>query len=259
MKVLYTGSAGRMAVVIREGLAGRYESVVLYQRAGADNALHANEEVVVGDLTDLDALTAAAQGVDVIVHLGGKADESDFGEILSSNIVGTYNVYEAARRAGVRRVIFASSNHVLGFYPAGEALDEDALYRPDSYYAASKVFGETLGRLYHDKWGLEVVAIRIGVFRDKPSDRRQLSLWLSPRDSVELVARSIEAANVGYLVTYGSSANRDRWWDSSRSWKQLGFTPADDAADYTADVANTATPVHYGGVFTAADYQGASW
>ncbi|NEN07675.1 NAD(P)-dependent oxidoreductase [Diaminobutyricibacter tongyongensis] len=247
-----------MAVVIREGLASRYDQVVLYQRT-ATGELHPNETIVVGDLTDLGALVAAAQGVDVIVHLGGKADESDFAEILSSNIVGSYNVFEAARRAGVRRVVYASSNHVVGFYPAAETVNEDTPVRPDSYYGASKVFGEALGRLYHDKWGMEVVALRIGIFRQRPADRRQLALWLSPQDSVELIARSIEADGIGYLLAYGSSANRDSWWDSTRSWEALGYHPNDDAADYQSDIEEVTEPERYGGVFTAADYQGGVW
>ncbi|MCU1475422.1 MAG: hypothetical protein JWQ64_115 [Subtercola sp.] len=259
MKVLYTGSAGRMAAVIREGLSSRYERVVLYQRTAASDKLYENEEVVVGDLADLDTLTAAAAGIDAIVHLGGKADESDFAEILDSNIIGTYNVYEAARRAGVRRVVFASSNHVVGFYPAGQPIDEDAPPRPDTHYGASKVYGEALGRLYHDKWGLEVVSVRIGIFRERPTDRRQLALWLSPRDSIQLFARSIEADGIGYVVSYGSSANRDAWWDSTRSWRLLGYQPQDDAADYSSEVPDAPDPQHYGGVFTADDYKGGVW
>jgi len=259
VKVLYTGAAGRMAAVVRDGLAGRYERAVLYQRRPATEPLLANEEVVIGDLTDLDALTAAAHDIDVIVHLGGWADESDFGEILASNIVGTYNVYEAARRAAVRRVVFASSNHVIGFFPAGSILDEDVPVRPDTYYGASKVYGEALGRLYHDKWGLEVVALRIGTMRPRPEDRRQLALWLSHRDCVELVARSVEADGIGYLISYGCSGNSDSWWDSSRSWAVLGYAPVDNAAGYRDGVAGTPEPEYHGGVFTAENYRGGVW
>src|SRR5690606_14525954 len=162
--VMYTGGTGRMGSVIRSGLAGRYERVVLFTRQEPSEPLHPTEEVVLGDLLDLEALVEAARGVDVIVHLGGIADESSFDQILQSNIIGTQHVYEAARRSGVRRVVYASSNHVVGFHSSQEVLDESATLRPDTFYGVSKAFGEALASLYHDKWGVESVLLRIGTF-----------------------------------------------------------------------------------------------
>ncbi|MEH6781927.1 MAG: NAD(P)-dependent oxidoreductase [Rhodoglobus sp.] len=258
--VLYTGGAGRMGRVIREGLAGNYERVVLYVRSEPVEHLFAHEEVVVGDLSDLEALTAAAQGIDVIVHLGAVADEASFERIREANIDGTYNVYEAARRAGVRRIVFASSNHIIGFHPASERLDESASIRPDSYYGVSKAFGEALASLYYDKWGVESVLLRIGTFRPEPEDVRQLALWLSWRDGIELTRCAIENGPVGCQVVYGVSANDDAWWDAQAGWAAIGFTPQDNAAEHAQDVDfDVPAPQYHGGAFTASEYQGGIW
>ncbi len=258
--VLYTGGAGRMGQVIREGLAGRYDRVVLYVRSAPTEPLFPGEEVVVGDLADLDRLTEAAQGVDVIVHLGGVADEASYEAIRTANIDGTFNVYEAARRAGVRRVIYASSNHIVGFHPASELLDESATLRPDTYYGVSKAFGEAMGSLYWDKWGVESVLLRIGTFRPAPEDRRQLALWLSWADSVELVRASIESGPVGCQVVYGTSANTERWWNADAGWSAIGYVPKDDASDHADAVDHDApAPQFHGGGFTAVDYTGGIW
>ena len=258
--VLYTGGTGRMGRVIREGLAGRYDRVVLFARSAPEGELFPAEEVVIGDLADLDALTAAAQGIDVIVHLGGVADEAPYEQIRSANIDGTYHVYEAALRAGVRRVVYASSNHVVGFHPAEDVLDESATLRPDTYYGVSKAFGEALASLYHDKWGVESVLLRIGTFRPAPEDVRQLALWLSWRDGIELTRCAIESGPVGCQVVYGCSANTDGWWDGSAGWAAIGYQPQDDAAAYSGDVDRTApAPQFHGGAFTASDYEGGIW
>lgn len=258
--VLYTGGTGRMGRVIREGLAGRYDRVVLFARHAPEEPLHPAEEVVIGDLGDLDGLTRAAAGVDVIVHLGGIADEAPFDDIRTSNIDGTYHVYEAARRAGVRRVVYASSNHVVGFHEATAVLDESAPLRPDTFYGVSKAFGEALASLYHDKWGVESVLLRIGTFRPAPEDVRQLALWLSWRDGIELTRCAIENGPVGCQVVYGCSANTGSWWDGTTGWTAIGYVPQDDAADHADDVDRDApAPTHHGGAFTAADYEGGIW
>ncbi|MGF2949691.1 NAD-dependent epimerase/dehydratase family protein [Microbacterium alcoholitolerans] len=258
--VLYTGGTGRMGRVIREGLAGRYDRVVLYARSSPDEPLHPGEEVVIGDLSDLAGLTAAAAGADVIVHLGGIADEAPYEQIRAANIDGTYHVYEAARRAGVRRVVYASSNHVIGFHPADEVLDESAPLRPDTYYGVSKAFGEALASLYHDKWGIESVLLRIGTMRPAPEDTRQLALWLSWPDAVELTRCSIESGPVGCQVVYGVSANSEQWWNSAVGWDAIGFVPRDDAAEHAENVDRSApTAAFHGGGFTAVDYEGGIW
>lgn len=258
--VLYTGGTGRMGRELRKGLAGRYERIVLYARSQPTEPLNPHEEVVIGDLGDLDRLTEAAAGVDVIVHFGGIADEASYEEIRTANIDGTYHVYEAARRAGVRRVVYASSNHIVGFHPASETLDESAAMRPDTYYGVSKVFGEAMANLYWDKWGVESVLLRIGTFRPAPEDRRQLALWLSWPDGIELVRCAIESGPVGCQVVYGTSANTERWWNADAGWAAIGFVPEDNAADHADGVDFSApAPQFHGGGFTAVDYVGGIW
>jgi uronate dehydrogenase len=256
---MYTGATGRMAGSIRETLAGEFDHVQLFARSQPDT-LFAGEEVALGDLTDFEAVRRACEDIDVIVHFGGIADESSFSAILSSNIEGTSNLFEAARQMGVRRVVFASSNHVTGFYPSDEVIDVHAAPRPDSFYGVSKVFGEALGRLYHDKWGMEVVSLRIGIFRPAPTDVRQLALWLSPRDGAELVRRAVIAPDIGYLTVFGVSANTRSYWDNSEPARLLGFTPLDDAETYADAVdAGQQAPRLQGGQYTDPDYEGGSW
>lgn len=257
--VMYTGGTGRMGQIIREGLAGRYERAVVFSRTQPEH-LFAHEEVVIGDLLDRDAVLAAAAGVDVIVHLGGIADEAPFGDLLGANIEGTYHVYDAALQQGVRRVVYASSNHVVGFHPASEVLDEHAALRPDSFYGVSKAFGEAMASLYFDKWGVESVILRIGTFRPQPEDSRQLALWLSWRDGIELVRAAIEGPSTGVQIVYGTSANSERWWDGDAGWAAIGYAPVDNAADHAASIdPNITPPLFHGGSFTAADYRGGIW
>jgi uronate dehydrogenase len=265
MKVLMTGAGGRMAAVLRPALRARYGWLTLLSRDSIHD-LDPAERLHVADLGDLDATVAAAHGIDAIVHLGGIADEAPFDAILHSNIIGTYNVFEAARRQGVSRVLFASSNHVTGFYPCGQEISVADLARPDSYYGAGKVFGEALGRLYYDKWGIETVSMRIGSFRAAPEDERQLSTWLSHRDAVTLVTRALEARDVGYLAIYGVSANTRSWWPQGQEAGRLGWVPIDNAEQFAArlgvpptDTMRTDRDCRQGGVYVDPEYRGGYW
>lgn len=255
--VLLTGASGRMGRVIREGLRQQVEHLRLFARSAFDD-LAANETCVLGDVRDLDALVEASRGVHAVVHFAGIADEAPFEQIVETNVTGVYNVYEAARRNAVRRVVYASSHHAVGMYPTDVRLGPADPVRPDTYYGVSKVFGEALARLYHDKWGVESVCMRIGTFRERPQDRRQLSTWLSHRDGIELVLRSLQAVDVGFLVVYGVSANRDAWWDYQDAAARLGWAPLDDASTFAARVDGPA-PDRQGGQFAEADYRGGSW
>jgi uronate dehydrogenase len=258
-KVMYTGASGRMASSIRETLEGAFDSVRLFSRSEPER-LFAGEELQLGELGDADAVRRACEDVDVIVHFAGIADESSFEAILSANIEGTYTLFEAAREAGVRRIVFASSNHVTGFYSSDETIDAHAAPRPDSYYGVSKVFGEALGRLYHDKWGMEVVSLRIGIFRPAPSDVRQLAMWLSPRDGAELVRCAATAPDVGYATVLGVSANTRSFWDVSDAAQAIGYVPQDDAESFADTIDLTEQPPRFqGGIYTDADYAGGSW
>lgn len=254
--VLITGAAGRLGRVLRAGLASERRLLRLHDRVSLGEP-GPHEEVVHGDLGDFDATLALTGGVDTVVHLAGIPDEAPFDDLLAANFVATHHVFEAARRCGVRRVVFASSNHVIGFHPRSLRLDPDCERRPDTLYGVSKSFGEDLARLYHDKWGLEAVCVRIGSFRDQPEDVRQLSTWLSHRDGVHLFDRSIEAVSVGFLVVYGVSANTRSWWSNDAVGSVLGYAPLDDAESF-ADLLPAAASDSdvQGGLFAAPDYEG---
>lgn len=257
LKILITGATGRMATSIRRGIEGQYDLVRLYVRS-APAEINSREEVVVGELEQLDALKSACQDMDVVVHLGGKADEAAFSEIMSSNILGTFNVFEAARTAGVRRVVFASSHHVTGFYPLETTVGPDSAPRPDTLYATSKVFGEALGRMYHDKWNLEVACLRVGVCRPAPENYQHLRTWLSEPDSILLIRSAIESELDGYTIVYGVSDNPRSFWQ--RDTGALDFTPQDSAEAYADNFAGDGDPIPWqGGAFTAADYRGGIW
>lgn len=233
-RILITGAAGQIGSALREGLRGRYELLRLTDITPLDPA-QAGEEIVHADLADLAAVEAAMQGVDCVVHLGAVPGEDIWDKILPNNVVGTWNVFEAARRQGVRRVVYASSHHAVGFYRRARVIDQSVVPRPDGVYGVSKVFGEAVGRLFADKHGLSVACLRIGAFRDKPADRRMLRVWLSPRDAVQLVGCCIDAPDYHFIVVYGVSDNaRNRYRNAGVEF--LGYRPQDKAEDHAADI-----------------------
>lgn len=239
-RLLLTGAAGGLGKVLRPRLKA-YADTLRVSDIGAMDPAQAGEEVVVCDLADTAAVDALVQGCDAIVHLGGVSVERPFEEILPANIQGVYNVYEAARRHGVRRVIFASSNHAIGFYRQNQVIDADVLPRPDGYYGLSKVFGENLSRFYFDRYGIETVCIRIGSSFPEAKDRRMLVTWLSYDDLEQLIARGLFTPNVGHTIVYGASANRDSWWDNNRA-THLGFAPKDSSEQFRAKVETQPLP-----------------
>jgi uronate dehydrogenase len=175
------------------------------------------------------------KGVDAIIHLGGYSVEGPWDAIHAANITGCYNVIEAARRNGVPRFIFASSNHAVGFYPRGEILDHRVPVRPDGRYGLSKAFGEALGSLYADKYGLRVFCMRIGNVHPFPQDKRRLSIWISPRDFAQLVSIGIEHPDVRFEIVYGVSGNARTFYDNSNA-ARLGYRPVDDSEGRAAEV-----------------------
>jgi uronate dehydrogenase len=233
-KLVITGAAGRIGSVLRRGLrdvADELCLVDLVEIEGEDE----REQTLPADLTDIDSVLLALNGADAVVHLAGIPSEESFDRLLGPNFVATYNVFEAARRQGVRRVVFASSNHATGMYPAGRRVGPDDPVRPDSLYGVSKVFGEALGRLYADKHGLEVVCLRIGSFSERPESWRELWTWLSHRDAVSLFRASLTAPGVEFVIAYGVSANSRGWWDGT-SARGLGYEPRDDAERWASDL-----------------------
>ena len=234
MKVLITGAAGKIGSVLRTGLAGSYELIRLTDIAPLAPA-GPGEECIVADISDSSVMEGLCTGVDCIVHLAGISEEpTSWEEVLPNNIVGTYNVFEAARHSNVRRVVYASSNHVVGFYRRVYTIGTKEPLRPDGVYALSKCFGEALGRLYADKHGLGVACLRIGSFRERPEDRRQLATWLSYRDCVQLVRRCIDAPDFHFLILYGVSGNRDSFWRNEDAVR-IGYAPEDSADRFRLD------------------------
>lgn len=231
--LLLTGAAGGLGTLMRGLLPDYgYDLRLLDVRPIPDAP-----EAITADLTDAEALRTAVTGVDAIVHLAGISLEAPFEKILHSNIEGTYRLYEAAREAGVRRVVFASSNHAVGHTPrpaeGGPLIPVDTPRRPDTYYGLSKSFGEDLAQLYWDRHGIETVSVRIGSCFPEPTSVRMLSLWLSPADGARLLHAALTAEDVGHTVVYGSSANTRLWWDLD-SARALGYEPRDDSEPYAA-------------------------
>ncbi|MCB1486657.1 MAG: NAD(P)-dependent oxidoreductase [Bauldia sp.] len=232
-RILITGAAGGVAAMIRPLLRSEYRLRLSDRRPVPDPA--AGEEVVTADLDDLAALRRAIAGVDGIVHLGGYSVEADWETIHAANIVGCHNLFEAARLEGVGRIVFASSNHAIGFYPRSETIGVDVPVRPDSRYGLSKAFGEALGALYGHKYGAAVLSIRIGHVGERPVDRRRLAIWISPRDLVQLIRIGLEHPGIRHEIVYGMSDNARAWWDNSNA-ARLGYKPQDRSEDYATEV-----------------------
>lgn len=240
-KILLTGAAGGLGKVLRDLLKQncttlRLSDVVSLGEAGP------NEEIVVGDLADAATVDTMVQGVDAIVHLGGKSLDGPFLPIMQANILGVYNIYEAARKYGVKRVVFASSNHVTGFYSQGETIDADAPPRPDSLYGLSKAFGEDLSRFYFERYGIETACVRIGSSFPEPADRRMLATWLSYGDLHRLVTACLTTPVLKHTIIFGMSKNAVTWWDNSRA-NHVGYVPQDSSDQFREAVyARTKAP-----------------
>jgi uronate dehydrogenase len=249
-----TGAAGQIAASMRPGLRERVARLRLIDVAPVQPA-HPAEEVVQADLRDQRAMSEALEGTDGVLHLGGLANEADFHDLAEINIVGTFHVFEAARRAGTRRVLYASSNRLTGFYPTGTLVDPEMPPRPDGLYGVSKVAGEALGRLYADKFGLEVANVRIGSFEEAPQEARHLSTWLSPADCLAAFLAAMTAPALTYATFYAVSRNTRRWW-SLRAGEALGFDPHDDAEGYAGIIpgAPPAPSVPQGGEYASPSY-----
>lgn len=262
MKVLLLGAAGGIGSAIRSGLAGRYDLMRLADIAPLTRAGE-GEQCIRADLLDMASLAAAMDGIDCVVHMAGVPVEPEtnaWERVLPANIVGVHNLFEAARIAGVKRVLFASSHHAAGFHRRETPTVETLVPRADSYYGVSKVFGEAMGRMYADKFGLQVLSLRIGAYRERPSDPRQLAVWISPRDMVELVRCGIEAPSFGYATVYGVSANTRNFWDNS-AVAFLGYAPRDNAEAWAAEMMagppeDPAAVPFQGGWYCAKDFVG---
>ncbi|UFM64181.1 NAD(P)-dependent oxidoreductase [Paracoccus sp. MA] len=255
-RLLLTGAAGGLGRALRARLAPLARTIRLADIAPiADPAPH--EEIVTCDLADAGAVDRMVQGCDGIVHFGGVSVEMPFPPILQANILGLYNLYEAARRHGQPRILFASSNHTVGFWKQTDRLGPDTTLRPDSLYGVSKVFGEALARMYFEKFGQETALVRVGSATPAPEDHRMLASWLSHDDLLSLIEAVFRVERLGCPVIWGASANTQGWWDNSHlDW--LGWTPRDNAETFRAKIEATvprpapdeAVALYQGGIFT---------
>ncbi len=264
MKVVMTGAAGGVATMIRPHLRKIVSELVLSDLDDIGD-VQPGETPVPADLTDLASMKRLLKGADGLIHLGGQSVEADWEKVLNANIIGLHNTYEAARLQGCGRIIFATTNHVVGFYRRQRVIDHTVMPRPDSRYGASKAFGEALGRMYADKYGLRFLNIRIGNVGEKPLDIRRLSIWVSPGDLTRLIEIGLTHPDLHFEVVYGASRNARAWWDNSNAYR-LGYQP-EDRAEGHAEIAHAASDAHpddpvtaqfQGGTFCAHEFAGDS-
>ena len=255
--ILITGAAGDVGTHLRRELAGKY--VLRVSDLRSLKKINKEEQFVRADISKMSDALRITKGVDAIVHLGGYSVEGPWEGILNANIVGCYNMFEAARRNGVMRILFPTSNHAVGFYRRDQTIDHRVYPRPDSRYGVSKVFGEALGSLYADKYGMEIFCMRIGNVNPVPIDKRRLSILFTPRDLAQLVTIGIERPGIRFEIVYGISKNKRAWYDNSNA-ARLGYQPQDDSEKWAAEVLANEKPggdpiaeAHQGGVFCVAE------
>jgi len=258
-KIALSGAGGQLGRVLRPALIKR--GVDLRSAGGSKplEPMFAGEDVMHGDLRDPAVVDRLLQGVDALIHMAGTSVERPLPEIIENNLRGLVEVYEGARRHGVRRIIFASSNHAIGMYPVTDKLELDCEFRPDGFYGLSKAWGEALGRMYWDKHGIESVCIRIGSCVEKPTEFRHLSTWLGHEDLLHLIEQSINVPDIGFQAVWGVSNNTRSYWDNSGAAK-LGYQPRQNAEDFAAEILPLHNPLdavaqrYQGGGFASIDY-----
>ena len=256
-KLLVTGAAGGVAQLLAPRL-GEIAATLRLSDLHAPETMPDGAEFIAADLADPGAVDALVDGCDGILHFGGIATEQEWDRILAANIIGMRNLYEAARRHGRPRILFASSNHVVGFYRQDQMLDADAAHRPDGWYGISKSFGEAVALTYFERFGQETAIVRIGACFAAPKDHRMLSTWFAPEDFLALIARVFAAPRLGCPVIYGVSDNPSVWWDNGRV-RYLGWRPEQSSARFAAEVdARVPRPapddpaaMYQGGLFTS--------
>lgn len=255
-RLLITGANGGLGSVCRQRLGHLAETIRLSARKGLGEAAP-NEEIVYCDLGDKAAVEALVEGCDGIVHMGGQATEAPWETIRNANIDGMFHLYEAARKSSTTpRIIFASSNHAIGYYKQTERLDANSPTKPDGLYGLSKVFGEAMASMYYHKFGIETASIRIGSCFPEPKNHRMLSTWMSYDDFVLLIERIFTVPRLGCPIIYGASANDASWWDN-REVAYLGWQPKDNAEVFRAKIDAAMSPppgddvnaVYQGGAF----------
>jgi uronate dehydrogenase len=229
-RLLLTGVNGNLGRELRPRLKAYCDTLRISHRRDI-GAAAPGEEIVIASLEDKAQMLALLQDVDAVVHMGGVSTEQPWEPILAGNIVGMVNLYESARINHVPRIVFASSNHVTGFYRQDQVISPRDPVRPDGFYGLSKAFGENLAQLYWDRWGIETVSLRIGSSYAEPKDRRMLATWMSFDDTERLVVAALTAPIVGHTVIYGMSDNATTWWDNT-SARHIGYRPQDSSEKF---------------------------
>jgi uronate dehydrogenase len=256
--VLITGAAGDVGSHLRRELAGKYALRLSDKRSLKPSK---EEQFVRADISKFAEAMKITKGVEAIVHLGGYSVEGPWEAIHQANIIGCYNMFEAASRNKVKRILFATSNHAVGFYRRTQVIDHKVYIKPDGRYGVSKVFGEALGSLYADKYGLQVFLMRIGNVNPEPLDKRRLSIWLSPRDLAQLVMIGIDHPDVKFEIVYGVSGNKRSWYDNSNATR-LGYRPLDNSEKYAEKIlakeeekepGDPLAEIYQGGLFVAVE------
>ena len=258
-KLVLTGAAGRLGSYLREPLSELCDNLVSTDLVEKIGSTYSGETYIKADLANFDEVNALMDGAEMIMHFGALSDEDTFDKILSSNIIGAYNVWEAAARNHVNRVIYASSIHAVGMYPKNEHIGINVPHRPDTFYGLAKCFAEDLASLYWDKKQVEAVCLRI-LSCAKVTSSRALGSWLSYDDLILLVKRAIDAPTTGFSIIYGVS-NNDRTPVDNSEASFLGYKPKDNAEQYAdkilrnANKVNKNDPAHifHGGPFAAVE------
>jgi len=259
-KILITGASGHLG-----GMLFKLMPEIGYRNlVGTDlkkKNIKKHEKFIIANLKDLKSILKITKDIYAIVHFGAIPIEDTQQNILQNNIIGTYNIFEAARINKVKRIIFASSNHAIGFHRRTTKLNEFSTQRPDSHYGLSKAFGEDLSRLYADKYNIKSLCIRIGSCLKKPKDRRHISTWISYLDLMQLVDIGIKHKSIHHEIVYGVSKNKKSWWNNSRAYK-LGYKPKDSADHFNFNLfskneyKDKMALLFQGGVFTSANFKG---
>jgi uronate dehydrogenase len=233
-KLVLTGAAGRLGSYLREPLTRMCDELVSTDIVAEIGKLYDGESYVQADLADLSAMEAIVKDATMVVHFGAIGDEAPWDDILQSNIIGAYNVWEAAYRQGVKRVVYASSVHAVGMHLKTDTIGLDAPHKPDTYYGLAKCFAEDLASLYWDKRGIESVCMRIFSCA-QATNARSIGTWLSYDDLIHLVERSIDSPVVGFTKVWGISNNDRAVVDNSKAG-HLGYRPKDNAEQFARDV-----------------------
>jgi len=258
-KIVLTGATGRLGGYLRAPLAAKCETLISTDIAPLTDPLIKGESFVQADLADYAKMAEIIKGADMVVHFGGHPDEKPFEDILHANIIGCYNIWQAAHEAGVRRIVYASSIHAVGLHPKTTAINIHTPHRPDSYYGLAKCFAEDMAKLYWDKKGLEAVCLRI-LSCANVTNSRALGSWLSYDDLIHLVERAVDTPTTGFAVIYGVS-NNDRSPVDNSGASFLGYRPRDNAEQFAEEIlANAPDPdprnpdqMMHGGPFATTD------